>query len=302
MVELTPIPAPKSDFHSVEQIFSSLDVLDATRAEYVQRSKPFLNFVCQHGFSNNALLEFKRYLRTRNDVGVATKNKWLTSARIMLKELHRIGCLPTDITVNVKSFQQSKKHKRMGITDGEMKLLNTYVSSLPPSPQSDRIMMILSFLAYQGLRQIEIVRLKVADVDLIAKTALIQGKGRDDKELIDLHPLTVSALEKYLKTNAIADGFLFVSASNNSLKKPLTTRGLRQVVKKHLTQAGIQRHVHGFRHFFTTKLIQNYQGDLLEVAKYTRHRSLEMLQVYNDSFTKKRNLPRYYSCFSEGLF
>lgn len=297
MVELTQILDTPSDFGSVEHLFSHLDVLDATRTEYVQRSKPFVLFVHQHGFSCDSLLDFKRYLRTRNDVGVATKNKWLTTARIMLKEMHRLGYIPTDITANVKLFQHSKKHKKHGISDNEMELLLSYLSLLPTNPQTDRLKAVLSLLAYQGLRQIEVVRLRVADIDLIARTALIQGKGRDDKELIDLHPLTVSALEKYLKSNLIADGHLFVSVSNNSLGQPLTTRGLRLIVKLHLAKAGVQRHVHGFRHYFTTKLIENYQGNLLEVAKYTRHRSLEMLQVYNDAAKRKADLPKYYETF-----
>jgi len=37
---------------------------------------------------------------------------------------------------------------------------------------------------------------------------------------------------------------------------------------------------------------------LLEVAQYTRHKSLEMLQVYNDNIKRQADLPRYYEAFS----
>jgi hypothetical protein len=47
-------------------------------------------------------------------------------------------------------------------------------------------------------------------------------------------------------------------------------------------------------------LIKSYKGDLLEVARYTRHSGLEMLQVYNDSIKKEADLPRFYGAF-EGV-
>jgi len=54
------------------------------------------------------------------------------------------------------------------------------------------------------------------------------------------------------------------------------------------------------RHYFTTRLIKTYKGDLLEVRQYTRHSSLEMLQIYNDSIKQQADLPRFYSAF-EGV-
>ncbi len=36
----------------------------------------------------------------------------------------------------------------------------------------------------------------------------------------------------------------------------------------------------------------------MEVAQYTRHKNLEMLQVYNDNIKKEADLPRFYKAFS----
>jgi len=77
----------------------------------------------------------------------------------------------------------------------------------------------------------------------------------------------------------------------------MTTRAIREIVKNALNQLGIEKTVHGFRHYFATTLIKTYKGDLLEVAQYTRHKGLEMLQVYNDSIKKQEDLPRYYNAF-----
>lgn len=293
---------PQPDFQFIEQVFNNLDVLESTRAEYAQRVQPFLAFIRGSGFHRNSFLEFKRELRQRNDLSVSTKNKRLTAARIMLKELNRLGHLPADITQNVKSFQQSKKHKRVGLNQLEVDQLSVYLQQSGTTPQLLRIKAILSLLLLQGLRQIEVIRLDVKDLDLVSLTALIRGKGRDDKEPIDLHPQTVNVLTQYMQTQCIADGPLFTSLSNNSYGQRLTTRGLRKIVKAVLKDAGVNKHVHGCRHYFTTKLIEIYRGDLLEVARYTRHKSLEMLQVYNDAITKSSDLPRFYAVFEELQF
>jgi integrase len=157
---------------------------------------------------------------------------------------------------------------------------------------------MIALLALQGLRQIEVVRLDVGDVDLVASTAMVRGKGEDDKELVYLHPETTKALTDYLKTNKVADGALFFSQSNNSRNRRLTTKGVRIMVQDILTHLGIEKTVHGFRHFFTTTLIKSYKGDLLEVARYTRHKTLEMLTVYNDNIKQKADLPRFYSALA----
>jgi integrase len=258
----------------------------------------FLDFTQARGFSHNTFLEFKRGLAERTDISTATKNKYLATAKIFLKELNRQGLLPADITQNIKTFSQSKKHKRDGLNDEEMSLLAERIAQLPQDAKNTRLKAILSLLALQGLRQIEITRLDVKDIDFISQTAFIQGKGQDDKEPINLHPETVKALQDYLKTNKIADGALFISQSNNSKNQRLTTRAIRNIIKQALNALGIEKTTHGFRHYFTTKLIKTYKGDLLEVAQYTRHKSLEMLQVYNDNIKREADLPRFYRAFN----
>jgi integrase/recombinase XerC len=281
-----------------KEIFDLLDVKNDTRADYKTRISLFIDFITEQGLTRNCFLDFKRALADRTDISVATKNKYLTTARVFLKELNRLGTLPADITQNIKTFNQSKKHKRDGLNDEEIKALTDKIKAIPNTPQTTRLKAILALLTLQGLRQIEVIRLDIKDIDFISQTAFIQGKGHDDKEPIDLHPATSRALQDYLRANKIADGALFTSQSNNNRNKRLTTRAIRDIVKTALKELGINKTTHGFRHYFTTKLIQVYKGDLLEVAQLTRHKSLEMLQVYNDNIKRKADLPRYYEAFS----
>jgi integrase len=280
------------------QVFAHLDVSENTRKEYCSRISSFIDFIKNYGFTKNSYLEYKRHLSQRTDFAVSTKNKYLIVARVYCKELHRQGYLPIDITQNVKSFQQSRKHKKDGFSEEEVQRILNYIQAQYSNLDTSRIKALLSLLILQGLRQIEIVRLDVTEVDLVSQVAFIQGKGQDDKEIIDLHPVVVAALKDYIKKYKIADGALFTSTSNNSRNHRLTTKSIRCLINPILRSLEIDKTVHGFRHYFTTKLIKAYKGDILTVAQYTRHKSLEMLQVYNDNLKRKADLPRFYETFN----
>jgi len=90
------------------QLFQLLDVSETTRKDYASRIGLFISHVGQEGFNRNSYLNFKRYLETRADYTVATKNKYLATAKVFLKELNRLGTLPADITQNIKLFNQNK--------------------------------------------------------------------------------------------------------------------------------------------------------------------------------------------------
>jgi len=280
------------------QIFTGLDISESSRKDYAARIGIFLEYVKENKFSKDTFLEFKRYLAQRNDMSISTKAKYLTVGRVFLKELHRQGIIPVDITLNIKSFQQSTRHKRYGVNEDEVNLVKAQLSGLPDTPPNVRLKAVFTLLIYQGLRQIEIIRLDVEDLDLTRQTALILGKGRDDKEPVDLHPQSVLALKNYMDIARIRSGPLFTSMSNHNKHGRLTTKSLRELVKSTLTQLNINNTTHGFRHFFTTKLIASFSNDLLTVAKFTRHKSIETLQVYNDNLSRQENLPKYYAAFN----
>ena len=249
-------------------------------------------------------MEFKRFLAENHSYSVSSKNLFLVSSRIFLKELSRRGFIPTDITVNVKCFKQEKKHKKEGITEDEASKIIIKMNSLPITKKNTRLKAIVALLMIEGLRSIEVIRMQENDISLISKTALIRGKGMADKTKIHLHPNTVKLLQYYIRKNNIKEGSpLFVSNSNNAIQKRITTRGLRMIVKKFLEEIGIHfKSLHSFRHYYVTRLVRHYQGDLLEVARLTRHKSLEMLQVYNDNIKLQQDLPRYYKTFNDIQF
>jgi len=286
-----------ANHHRIRDIFDSLDISENTRKDYLSRLSLFITFIAKEKVGQNTYLNYKRWLANRNDLSISSKNKYLIVAKLFLKEAFRLNLLYSDITAGIKLFKESRKHKRNGLNEQEIMRLSEYLSQLPITSNNLRIKAILSLLIFQGLRQIELVRLNVSDLDLENKTALVLGKGQDDKQIIDLHPNTTTNLKDYIEINKIKDGALFFSRSNFHLNQRITARGIRNIVQKVFCKLAIKRVVHGTRHYFVSKLIKNYKGDLTMVINYTRHKSLATLQVYNDNIKLKENLPKYYNCF-----
>lgn len=291
------VPTLENLREKAQEIFSLLDISSSTCEDYTYRIGLFLEFISEKGFNKNSFLEFKRYLKGRDDFTAATKNKYLASARVFLKELARNGVIPVDITLNIKSFKQSKKHKKKGLSEGEITKLSERIRDLPDTPRNARLKVLFCLFALQGLRQIEAVRLNVEDLDLVNGLAWIQGKGEDDKELIYLHPETVRGLRNYVREVGIGSGALFKSLSNNKSKR-LTSRAIKQGFGALFEELGINKTVHGFRHYFVTHLLKSF--DVGTVRKFSRHKSLDMLIVYDDEINLAEKKDKVFACF-EGI-
>ena len=282
-----------------ENIFDGLDVSETTRKEYTARIGLYLSYVHARGFNQQSYLYFKRYLQGRSDYSVATKNKYLAAASVFLRELTRRGKLPFDATHGVKQFRQSKRHRCDGLSDKEIQLLGVKLKYLPDTPRNSRLRALFSLLAFQGLRQIEIVRLDVQDVDLNKGVAYVHGKGEDDKELIYLAPTTTKALKEYLKAHKLTDGTLFRSMGNRKAER-LSTMTIKREIGELLAELGIEKTVHGFRHFYVTELLKTM--NVRDVRKFSRHRSLEMLMVYDDEVSVKEKAQHVFQAMERFSF
>lgn len=273
-------------------LFDHLDVADSTRSQYRREVGSFLNWIRMTGnrVDQTLLIRWKHHLQSRSDIGTGSKNKQLNLARVVLRELHRWypNVFP-DLTKGVKGFRVTRTHKRTPLSDEDIDRVWLYLES----SRDLRTKAIIGLLYFQGLRRIEVTRLTVEDFDLRGDTLYVHGKGRDDKELIDLHPKTVRILDEYLRTNNLRSGWIFPSRKTS---KGLSSNMIWRIVKRMHAELGITNNVHSYRKAFTSKLIDSGLN-LLEVREYTRHRDTSQLQTYYDRLNKNRTLPTYYSAF-----
>ena len=277
-------------------LLSNLDIRRETLRDYRYRLASFIVFVSRRGrFDHHILIDYKKTLAKRA-CSVATKNKMLIVAKRLSYLLYANGIIDRDISNTVKCFQQSKVHKRQGLTEEEQVRIIHWINR---NPDRVRERTLIYLLLFQGLRQAEVCNLRYCDVDFRQNCLHVLGKGRDDKEPLIMQEDVRRTLKEYVEKNpdGYANHFLFTSERRKSQDGGLTTRGLAVIIKSIFEELDIDRNVHAFRHSFTTTLVKKLPN-LLEVAQLTRHRSVEMLQIYNDELKTEERITKLNAAFS----
>lgn len=274
-------------FESVaERVFANTDLKPSTRTTYLRSIPVFASWLRDHDERHDAgtLIRFKAWLDQRVDIAPATKSVYLNAPRVLYRRLFELGIIDQNLAASVRGFQITRKHKKSPIADEQLARLHTFLAA----KNDARLTLLFDLLYRQGLRRNEVVNLRVADIDHDARTIAVLGKGRDDRETVNLHPATYDSLTAYIAATGLRDGFLFPSRAKQG--KPITPLRLYQLVMAVHEELGITNAPHAYRKAFTSKLIDAGMN-LLTVQQFTRHRSLDMLKIYYDRIDQQKAMP-----------
>jgi integrase/recombinase XerC len=140
---------------------------------------------------------------------------------------------------------------------------------------------MLRLLWDNALRRAEICGLDRVDFDAGEARIYLKGKGRIDKEPIDLAPETVDAISDWLSsTGESRSSALFVSSRDTRI----SADRLYEIVVGLGAAAGIDRVVspHKIRHSSITALLDLNGGDVRSAQAHSRHKNLATLILYDD--------------------
>ena len=280
----------------VTQVFGNLDVSTKTREDYLYHIGRFKEFVHDHhGMNRNTLLDYKRVLSLDSTIAATTKMKYLIVAKVFVQQLYRLGVIPVDISTGVKSFKLAGGFKTNGFQDEEITRIMEGLQKM----RDVRLKAILSLKMFAGLRDIEIVRLTVENLELERGFLHVHGKGRDDKEALPILGQVVKVLREYITATGKRSGPLFTSQSKRNFGHRLTTKTVWLMVREFLDTLKVRKCPHTFRSFFTTNLVKRMGNNLFDVIVYTRHRNIQTLQSYVNQVNKEKTLPRFQNAFSD---
>lgn len=139
-------------------------------------------------------------------------------------------------------------------------------------------MMLMKMLLYTGLRNAELVKLEIRDIDLVAMQLRVrQGKGGADRE-VPLPEGFRGELLQYLDRQKSRGARFFLESR---LHQPYTTRRIRQILKQYAEQAGVEKRLypHLFRHQLLTYLTRQGVIDA-QLQLVSGHKSRQSLAVY----------------------
>ena len=276
----------------IKKVLSLLDVKEATSKVYKSGLRDFLEWNNGRSLNASTTTRYKQHLVDRVDMKVGTKNLYLTASRILVTQMHRVGILDRDYGRGVRGFVIAREHQKGTITDKQVAKVFSYIDK----KKDKRLTLIFTLLYFQGLRQREMVTARIENFDNAKRTLMIEGKTRDDKERIDLHPRTVEVIQRFLELSRLTSGYFLYSKRTVSGYMSLIQLG--RIIRAVHDECGIANSGHAWRKVFTSKLIASGL-DLVTVSSLTRHKSIAMLQVYYDSMERKKKLPLYYDVFEK---
>lgn len=214
----------------------------------------------------------------------ATAHQRYASLVQLFKWLHDEGEIPDNPMVRVKPPKVEEKPVPV-LTDDELRRLLATCTAKTFDEMRDQA--ILRLFIDTGIRLGEMSGLRVDDIDLDLKVAVVRGKGNRVRS-VPFGNTTTEAVDRYLRARArhrLHDlDWLWLG-----LKGRLGDSGIAQMVYRRGQQAGFpdRLHAHQFRHTFAHRWLHDggSEGDLQRLAGW---KSPQMLQRYGASAADER--------------
>lgn len=208
----------------------------------------------------------------------------LATLRTFYRFLKREGAVTKNPFQSVRSPKKGRRLPRV-LEEAETVLL----LEAPPSGgrHAHRDRAILETLYSTGLRVSELVGLNWEDVDRLAGTVRVLGKGHRER-IVPIGDTALERLEAHRVARnlppaargaspAAARGAVFIGARGRRLQ----TRSVFEIVRQAIRRTSLRRSIspHVLRHSFATHLL-NAGCDLRAVQEMLGHASLQTTQIY----------------------
>jgi integrase/recombinase XerD len=218
-------------------------------------------------------------LKTHKPLGISTQATDLVHVKMMMRQLFRRRV----ITHNSCEWFEIPKVPRslppiiLKVPDIERILMQTYFAG--PIGVRDRA--ILEVFYASGVRRAELSRLKIADVDTVANTIRVTGKGKRER-LIPLAPRACRAILKYTREcrpkliSVDSDDTLFLSRAGT----PISFTKMTDLVANYVRRSGFSAGAcHLFRHATATLMLDG-GADIRHVQEQLGHACIASTQIY----------------------
>lgn len=277
-----------------QRFINYLDASPKTIETYSRAVRQFINYIGQRGITQPArdtVIAFREYLK--ETCKPATVQNYIVAVRLFFQWTEQEGLYP-NIAQHIKGAKISKDHKKDYLTSSQVKAILEAIER--DTIQGRRDYAILTLMITGGLRDIEVARANIEDLQTLGDSTVLylQGKGKEERtDFVKVPPEVEKALRASLadRPSAEASDPLFISLSNNSKGQRISTRSISGTVKQRLRNAGYDSErltAHSLRHTAVTLSLLG-GNSLQEVQQFARHSNIATTQIYAHNLDRAQN-------------
>jgi integrase/recombinase XerC len=228
---------------------------------------------------NYALIRSWVVFLSDSNVENVTINRKISSLKAFYKFLLKIKQIEISPLLKHKALKTPKKIQ-IPFSEKELDVaINQMV--YPEGFEGLRDKLIIDLFYTTGIRRVELIELKLSNIDFQNKTIKVLGK-RNKERIIPLLPVVVAEIQEYLtqrnKLTTIEDqDFLFLMLKGVKLKESFVYRRINHYFSS--VSEKVKKSPHILRHTFATHLLNN-GADINSVKELLGHSSLASTQVY----------------------
>ncbi|KIX21980.1 integrase [Flavobacterium sp. 316] len=259
-----------------------------TLKAYVGDVNVFVNYL--NLYHNEIQLEEVNYSVIRSwmvllvESGLSNKsvNRKISSLKSFYKFLLKIKEIKINPLLKHKSLKIPKK---IQIPFSEKEIQNVFqVNQFSDDFEGIRNQLILELFYATGIRRIELINLKIQNVDFSNKAIKVLGK-RNKERIVPLLQCTEEVLKKYIQVRScekkmLSNDVLILSKKGNKVSESFVYRLINDYFST--VSLKVKKSPHVLRHSFATHLLNN-GADLNSVKELLGHASLSSTQVYTHS-------------------
>lgn len=205
-------------------------------------------------------------------------NRKMSSIKAFFKYQRVVGNLTLDPTVLHKSLKTDKKLEIPFSQKEVLSLLDAQVDLQDFTELRNQLMIELLYVT--GMRRMELIQLRLQDVDVFKGQIKVKGKGSKER-IVPLLDNVSNRLKHYIELRNQRADFkvqeLFITDNGMKLYPNFVYRVIKSYFSKVSLKVKISPHI--IRHSFATHLLDN-GADLIAVKELLGHASLASTQVY----------------------
>ncbi len=225
--------------------------------------------------------QIRNWIVTLVESGISNRsiNRKISSLNSYYKFLLKIDVIVANPLTKHKALKTSK-NVQIPFSEQELNLVLNALS-LEKDFEGLRNKLIVELFYATGIRRIELIQIKLSDIDLHNKTLKVLGK-RNKERYTPLISSVIDSFKSYMiernSLNLIKDkDYLFLTKKGVKIYETLVYRIINDYFSN--VSSKVKRSPHIIRHSFATHLL-NQGADLNAVKELLGHSSLAATQVY----------------------